>query len=271
MSEAAWRLTVFAGVFAALAMLELVRPRRAAALGRGERWPGGLMLFAIGAALSRLVAPLGLAGVALYAQAQGWGASNMVALPAWLAVVLAILVLDVAVWAQHVLMHKVDLLWRLHRVHHADPHVDVTTALRFHPVEILLSLGWKALVVVVLGVPALAAFLFEVILNASAQFNHANIALPRPLDRVLRAVVVTPDMHRVHHSVDPAEYNRNFGFFLSIWDRLFGLYRAQPAAGHTCMRIGQSRWRGPADQSIGRLLVQPLAPDEAEVRPASGR
>ena len=252
------RLGVFAGVFVTLVLLELVLPRRTAALPREKRWPGTAAIFIIGAVLGRLVLPIGLAGVATFAAGQGIGLFNLVDSPVWLVAIAAFLVMDLAVWAQHVLMHRVPFLWRMHRVHHADPHIDVTTALRFHPAEILVSLFWKAAFVLAFGIPAWAAFLFEVALNAFAQFNHANIKLPLKADRVLRLLIVTPDMHRVHHSTDYTESNRNFGFCLSVWDHLFRRYKAQPDAGHEDMLIGQEKWRAPKDQSLIALIRQPL-------------
>lgn len=253
------RLLVFLGVFVLLACLENFRPRRPAPLTRLQRWPGAGILFVTGAAVSRLLAPAGLAGIALWADAQAIGLFNIVTWPAWLTGLLAFMILDLAVWGQHVAMHRFPLLWRMHRVHHADPHVDVITALRFHPAEILVSLAWKAAVVVVFGIPGWAAFAFEVALNAFAQFNHANWALSGRADALLRCVVVTPDMHRVHHSDDHSESNRNFGFCLSVWDRLFRLYKAQPEAGHDDMVIGQRVWREAEDQAPLALLAQPLS------------
>ena len=252
------RMGVFLLVFAALAALEAAWPRRKAALRRLERWPGAGVLFVTGAVLARLVLPVGLAGLALWASASQVGLFNLVSLPAWCVGIAAFLILDLAVWAQHVAMHRVPLLWRMHRVHHADPHIDVVTALRFHPAEILVSLAWKGALVVAFGIPAWAAFAFEVALNAFAQFNHANWALPQRVDSVLRTIIVTPDMHRVHHSTDHFESNRNFGFCLSVWDRLFRHYKAQPDNGHEGMTIGQASWREARDQAPLALLVQPL-------------
>ncbi|MEQ8559039.1 MAG: sterol desaturase family protein [Henriciella sp.] len=258
------RVSVFLAVFASLACLESFQPRRQAELKRTERWPGAGVLFVSGAVLGRLAVPTGLAGLALWAEGQGIGLFNLIVLPAWMVGVFAFLILDLSVWGQHLAMHKVPFLWRMHRVHHSDPHIDVVTALRFHPAEILVSLGWKAAVVVAFGIPAWAAFLFEVALNAFAQFNHANWALPKRVDTVLRQLVVTPDMHRVHHSTDHMESNRNFGFCLSIWDRLFRLYKAQPDAGHADMEIGQKDWRTAGDQAPIDLLVQPLKRPKAQ-------
>ena len=172
------------------------------------------------------------------------------------------MLLDLAIYLQHVLFHAVPVLWRLHRMHHADLDIDVTTGLRFHPVEILLSMAIKLMVVVALGTPALAVLLFEVLLNATSIFNHANLRLPGWLDGALRLVVVTPDMHRVHHSVTPRETNSNFGFNFALWDRLFGTYHAQPAAGHEGMAIGIEQFRDPGELRLDRMLTQPLRDDD---------
>ncbi|WP_018146588.1 sterol desaturase family protein [Henriciella marina] len=252
------RIGVFAGVFAALAALEVLAPRRDAALPRVERWPGATAIFVAGAALGRLVLPAGLAGIALFADQIGFGLFNLISAPVWLVGLAAFVLLDLSVWGQHVLMHRVPILWRMHRVHHSDPHIDVMTALRFHPAEILVSLVWKGAVVFLFGIPAWAAFFFEVALNAFAQFNHANWHISPAVDRVLRWLVVTPDMHRVHHSVERREANRNFGFCLSVWDRMFRVYKDQPDAGHRDMLIGQHDWRSSGDQTPAELLVQPL-------------
>ncbi len=257
------RMGVFAGVFVALVAMEAFFPKRRPALPRKARWPGAGIIFIAGAVLGRLVLPAGLAGAAIWADGLGLGVFNLLEAPLWLVAIVSLAVMDLGVWTQHVAMHRVPLLWRMHRVHHSDPHIDVVTALRFHPAEILVSLAWKAAFVVAFGIPAWAAFAFEVTLNAFAQFNHANWAMPQPFDRILRLVVVTPDMHRVHHSTDPVESNRNFGFCLSVWDRLFRLYRAQPAAGHKDMVIGQETWRSADAQAPFNLLRQPLrSPDQ---------
>lgn len=258
MSDAAWRIGIFAAVLIILVVLEASFPRRQSSLSRLERWPGAFSLLVAGAVLSRLIVPAGLAGLAIWAGGQSIGLFNLVDMPMWSVAILSFLLLDLAVWAQHLLMHHVPVLWRMHRVHHADPHIDVSTALRFHPAEILVSLGWKAAIVVAFGIPAWAAFFFEVALNACAQFNHANWSIPRSVDRWLRQIVVTPDMHRVHHSTERAEANRNFGFCLSVWDRLFRLYKAQPDLGHEGMVIGQQDWRTARDQAPLKLLAQPL-------------
>jgi len=252
------RLGAFLGVFAAVALWEALAPRRARAFARRARWPHNLGLLLVDAAVLRVVAPGAAIAVALAAEARGWGLLHALDLPAWAAIALAVVLLDLAVYFQHVLFHAVPALWRLHRVHHADLDFDVTTGTRFHPVEILVSVAIKCAAVAAIGAPALAVLVFEVILNATAMFNHANAGLPAGVDRWLRRLVVTPDMHRVHHSARRDETNSNFGFSLPWWDRLFGTYRAQPAAGHQGMTIGLDAFRTPADLRLDRLLLQPL-------------
>lgn len=251
------RLTAFLGVFVAVALWEALAPRRARACARRDRWPHNLGLLVLNTFVLRVVAPGAAVAVALAGEANGWGLLNVLALPAGAAVPLAVVALDLAIYFQHVLFHAVPALWRLHRLHHADLDFDVTTGTRFHPIEILLSMAVKCAVVAALGAPALAVLIFEVLLNATAMFNHANGRLPPALDRIVRLFVVTPDMHRVHHSVVQHETNSNFGFNLPWWDRLFGTYRAQPAAGHQAMTIGIDAFRTRADLSLDRLLAQP--------------
>jgi sterol desaturase/sphingolipid hydroxylase (fatty acid hydroxylase superfamily) len=258
------RFTAFFGVFAVVAGWEALAPRRARRFTRKERWPHNLGLLALDVLVVRMLAPGAAIAVAIAGEAQGWGLLNAVALPYWAEILIAVGLLDLAIYFQHVLFHAVPVLWRLHRVHHADPDFDVTTGTRFHPVEILLSTGIKCAAVAALGAPALAVLVFEVLLNATAVFNHANGRLPPAIDRWLRWLVVTPDMHRVHHSNVQRETNSNFGFSLPWWDRLFGTYVAQPAAGHSAMTIGVDGLRGQEELSIGRLLTQPFragAPD----------
>ncbi len=252
------RLGISAAVFAAIAGWEVVAPRRSQAIGRWVRWPNNLGVVIIDTILLRLLFPAAAVGAALGGEEQGWGLLNNLPLPPWMAVIAAVIVLDLAIYFQHVLFHAVPALWRLHRMHHADLEFDVTTGLRFHPIEILLSMVIKLGVVLALGAPALAVLIFEVLLNATSMFNHGNMLLPQPIDRVLRTIVVTPEMHRVHHSIEPAETNSNFGFNLPWWDRLFGTYRAQPAAGHTGMTIGIDVFRQIRDLRLDRMLIQPL-------------
>jgi len=252
------RFGAFLGVFALVAGWEALAPRRARGYSRRQRWPHNLGLLALDGLAVRLVAPGAAIAVAIAVEAQGWGLLNALALPFWAEIAVAVVLLDLVIYFQHVLFHAVPLLWRLHRVHHADPDFDVTTGIRFHPVEILLSVGIKCAAVAALGAPALAVLLFEVVLSATAVFNHANGRLPRAVDRWLRWFVVTPDMHRVHHSTVQHETNSNFGFNLPWWDRLFGTYVAQPAAGHSAMTIGLDGLQGREELSIGRLLTQPF-------------
>jgi sterol desaturase/sphingolipid hydroxylase (fatty acid hydroxylase superfamily) len=237
------RLSCFAGVLLLMAFWEALAPRRPLTVGRPLRWFSNLGLVTLDTLAVRFLVPLGAVGMALLAEERGWGLFNQVSLPGWLAVALAVIALDLVIYAQHVLFHAVPLLWRLHLVHHADLDFDATTGVRFHPVEILLSLGIKVAAVVLLGTPALGVLTFEVLLNATSLFNHGNVRLPSWLDRLLRLVVVTPEMHRVHHSARPRETNSNFGFNLPWWDFLFGTYRAQPAEGHEGMTIGLTQFR----------------------------
>jgi len=252
------RLGIFFGVLGAMAAWEHLAPRRRQEVPRLVRWPNNLGIVVVDTLLVRLIFPTAAVGLALVAEAQGWGLFNALAAPWWVAVIGSLIVLDLAIYLQHVLFHAVPALWRLHRVHHADLEFDVTTGLRFHPVEILLSMGIKLAVVVALGPPAVAVLIFEVLLNATAMFNHGNVRLPAHVDRVLRWVVVTPDMHRVHHSVRPDETNSNFGFNLPWWDRLLGTYRAQPADGHEGMTIGIEQFRQARELWLDRMLIQPL-------------
>jgi sterol desaturase/sphingolipid hydroxylase (fatty acid hydroxylase superfamily) len=252
------RLGIGAAVFAAMAGWEAVAPRRSQAIGRWVRWPSNLGILVVDAIILRLLFPAAALGAALGGEERGWGLLNSLPLPPWIAVIVAVIVLDLAIYLQHVLFHAVPALWRLHRMHHADLEFDVTTGVRFHPVEIVLSMMIKLGVVLALGAPALAVLIFEVLLNATSMFNHGNVLLPQPIDRFLRNIVVTPEMHRVHHSIAPAETNSNFGFNLPWWDRLFGTYRAQPAAGHVRMTIGIDLFRRVEDLRLDRMLIQPL-------------
>lgn len=232
------RLGVFFGVFALMALWEVLAPRRVPQMARMQRWPGNLGMMITGTVLVRLIFPAAAMGMALFAQQHAWGVFNYFLIPAWLAVPACVIALDLAIYLQHVMVHAIPALWRLHRVHHADLDFDVTTGVRFHPLEILVSMLIKFAVIGVLGPPLVAVVIFEVVLNAASMFNHSNVRLPPGLDRVLRWVLVTPDMHRVHHSVEDDETNSNFGFSLPWWDRLFGTYRAQPRHGHEGMQIG---------------------------------
>lgn len=252
------RLAVFAAVFIVMAVAEVIAPRRRQMIGRMLRWPSNLSVALLAAAVVRIVFPTGAIAMALLAEAEGWGLLNVWAVPGWAALPIAVIALDLIIYLQHVLFHAVPALWRLHRMHHADLEFDVTTGARFHPIEIILSMVIKLAVVAALGAPAVAVFTFEVLLNATAMFNHSNVRLPGSVDRILRLIVVTPDMHRVHHSVVVRETNSNFGFNLPWWDRLFGTYRDQPAAGHAQMTIGVEQFRDPREQRLDRMLSQPF-------------
>lgn len=257
------RLSVYLGLLVLLMLAEAVWPRRPRSLGRRQRWPGNLGMAALNALAVRLLAPGAVIGVALWADGAGFGLFNWLSLPDGLAVIASLLLLDLTIYGQHVAFHRIAPLWRLHRMHHADTEIDVTTGARFHPAEILLSVAIKAAAVVLLGAPAGAVLLFEVLLNATSMFNHANLALPAGLDRWLRCLLVTPDMHRVHHSWHRDETDSNYGFNLPWWDRLFGTYRPQPRDGHSGMTIGLADFRSPGDQRLDRMLLQPLRPSVA--------
>lgn len=232
------RLGVFIGVFMLMAILESVLPKKTRAQPRVTRWFTNLALVVIDSVILRIFVPILAVAVAQWAENEGWGVFSQLPLPFWLECVIAVVLLDMLIYWQHVASHHIPVLWRFHQVHHADRDIDVTTGVRFHPVEIVLSMLYKFLCIVMLGAPALAVFLFEVLLNASAMFNHSNIRLTKRLDSVVRTLVVTPDMHRVHHSVMQVETNSNYGFFLSLWDRIFGSYIDQPSKGHQGMVIG---------------------------------
>ena len=253
------RLGFFVGIFCLVAAWEVLAPRRALTVPKAQRWSANLGLVLLDTLLLRLVFPLAAAGMAAFAADHGWGLLNHFRVPPWVAVPAAVVAMDFVIWLQHVMVHAVPALWRLHRVHHADLDYDLTTGARFHPIEIFLSMGVKFAAIVVLGPPVLAVVIFEVLLNATAMFNHGNIRLPAALDRVLRWLVVTPDMHRVHHSVEDDESNSNFGFNLPWWDRLFGTYRAQPRAGHGAMTIGIHGHRDPHEVArLPGLLILPF-------------
>lgn len=253
------RLGFFFGIFGLMAMWEILAPRRALSVSKSMRWSNNLGLVFFNTILLRLLFPAAAVGVAAFAAEHSWGLLNYYQLPFWLSVLLTVVAMDFIIYLQHVLVHAVPLLWRLHRVHHADLDYDVTTGARFHPVEIILSMLIKFATIVVLGAPVLAVVIFEVVLNALAMFNHGNVRLPLGVDRLLRRVLVTPDMHRVHHSVEDDEANSNFGFNLSVWDRLFGSYRDQPRGGHEGMTIGIHRYRTPAEVNrFDGLLLLPL-------------
>lgn len=252
------RVGFFLGVLAVMAGWELLAPRRRHEIPRLLRWGSNLGVVVLNTVLVRLAFPFVAVGLALLAEQRGWGLLNVYDLPLGLSIVASVLALDLAIYLQHVMFHAVPALWRLHRMHHADLEFDVTTGLRFHPVEILLSMGVKLVVVAALGPPAVAVLIFEVLLNATSMFNHANVRLPLWLDRRLRWLVVTPDMHRVHHSIHRQETNSNFGFNLPWWDRLLGTYRDQPREGHEAMTIGIEEFRTIRDLRLDQMLLQPL-------------
>ena len=263
-NEPAIRLGFFLGIFAVIGFWELLAPRRRLTVSKTLRWTSNLGLVALNTVLLRLIFPLAGAGMAAFCAENGWGILNHFQVPFWVAVPLAVIALDFVIWLQHVMVHAVPLLWRLHRVHHADLDYDVTTGARFHPLEIVLSMLIKFATIAVLGPPVVAVVIFEVLLNATAMFNHGNIGLPATLDRVLRWVVVTPDMHRVHHSIEDDETNSNFGFNLPWWDRLFGTYRDQPRAGQLGMTIGIRDHADPRE--VARLDGMLLLPFRGEIK-----
>jgi sterol desaturase/sphingolipid hydroxylase (fatty acid hydroxylase superfamily) len=259
------RIAAAAAVFAAMAGWELAAPRRPWSVGRRPRWPHNLGIRVVDAVAVRILIPTAAVGAALFAAGNGWGLFHAAGLRLSIAAVLGFLALDLAIYAQHVVFHKVPVLWRLHRMHHADLDIDVTTGLRFHPIEILISMLVKIAVVVALGIPPVAVLAFEVVLNATSMFNHANAAMPSWLDRAVRLIVVTPDMHRVHHSIERQETDSNFGFNLPWWDWLFRTYRAAPRAGHDGMTIGLPIFRDRAERRLDRLLTQPFRSDIADL------
>lgn len=256
--ESTIRLSVFAGLFFLMAVLETLRPRRKRSFTRAQRWFSNLGILFVGALFARFLLPWVPVSVALYAQSEGLGLLNQISAPNAVGLIGGVLLLDFLIYVQHVVMHKVPILWRLHRLHHADLDYDVTTGIRFHPIEIILSLLYKMGLILILGVDPVSVVIFEVILNGMAMFNHANFKLPIGLDRWLRWFVVTPDMHRVHHSSTQAETDSNYGFNISLWDRLCRTYVAQPAKGHEDMEIGLDYFRTPTNLRLDQMLVQPF-------------
>jgi len=257
-NEAEIRLSAFLGILIAVVAWEFAAPRRVRNFSRWVRWPSNLCIVALNTIVVRLLFPAAAVGVAWTASEKGWGLFQSFEVPTAVAIIVSVVLLDFFIYLQHVLFHAVPGLWRLHRMHHADLDFDVTTGARFHPIEIVLSMIIKMGAIAALGAPPVAVIIFEVLLNATAMFNHANAKLPLALDRVLRLFVVTPDMHRVHHSVIVGETNSNFGFNLPWWDRLFGTYRDQPAAGHDGMTIGIEVFREGGDLRLDKMLVQPF-------------
>lgn len=261
-SEAVLRLTAFLGVFIAMALLELFIPKRELTTPKGKRWFTNIMIAGIDSFIVRLMSlvaiPIVAVAAAMYAEVQGWGLFHWTDWPLWLEFLLALILLDLAIYIQHVASHKIPVLWKIHQVHHSDTDIDVTTAIRFHPIEIALSMLYKVVLVFLLGPAVFAVFVFEVILNACAMFNHANISLPRPVDGILRAFIVTPDMHRVHHSIKVRETDSNFGFNLSIWDRIFRTYIPQPDVGHKKMAIGLAQYQSEKPAQLRWSLFLPF-------------
>lgn len=269
MLEHEWqiRLAAFAGTLTLVAVWEVIWPRRQLLIGKARRWLNNLALVALNTLVVRILFPFGAAGAAHLAGERGWGMLNQFEIPWMLAVAIGVVALDFVIYLQHVMFHSLPLLWRLHRMHHADLDIDTTTGLRFHPVEIVLSMLIKIAAVALLGPPVLAVIIFEIVLNAGAMFNHGNIRIPLAIDRVLRWLIVTPDMHRVHHSIHAHESNSNFGFNLPWWDRLCGTYRAQPADGHEAMRIGITTFQSEQTcQGLIGMLKIPFLRGEAEDR-----
>ena len=257
-NEVTVRLGAFIGVFTAMALLELAAPRRPRSYPRVERWPSNLAIAVLNTALVRILLSATAVSLAAVGTQRGWGLLNLVPLPPWSRITASVLLLDLTIYLQHVMFHAVPTLWRVHRMHHTDLDFDVTTGARFHPIEIILSTLIKFGVIAATGASAGAVLMFEVLLNATSMFNHGNVRIPAGLDRYLRWVVVTPDMHRVHHSIVVAEANSNFGFNLPWWDRLLGTYRAQPAAGHEEMTIGIEQFRVGRELWLDRMLLQPF-------------
>ncbi|MGJ8670718.1 MAG: sterol desaturase family protein [Oceanococcus sp.] len=257
MLDAAWRLPIFLAVFAAMALAEWYWPRRSQSQQRHRRWLAHAGVQLLNVMVLRVVFPGAAVGIAVLAEKQAWGVLPHFSLPPGLIFVLSLLVLDLAIYVQHRLSHRWHWFWRLHRMHHSDTVVDTTTALRFHPLEILLSMVWKGAVILSLGLSPMVVLFYEAMLNAMALFNHANVKLPQSVDAVLRYLVVTPDAHRVHHSVHQDETDSNFGNTLSLWDRVFGSWKEQPRDGHEAMKIGLSEFRSELDSKLPGLLMQP--------------
>lgn len=259
--ESIVRLGSFAGIFLIMALLEIAMPRKQRVLGKGQRWLTNISLVIVNTLALRLIMPILAVGMANYAAGQGWGLLALVNLPIWVEIIIAFILLDMLIYAQHIAFHKVPILWRFHKVHHADRDLDVTSGARFHPIEAVFSMAYKLLCIALIGPAAVAVFLFEVVLNAASMFNHANVRLPLGLDRLLRLFIVTPDMHRVHHSVIERETNSNYSFFLTIWDRMFGTYTAQPEKGHDGMTVGLSEYQDSKPANLIWSLLVPFTPN----------
>jgi len=253
------RLGFFLGVFVVMAVWEMIAPKRRLVATKLLRWSNNLALVFLNSFILRLLFPAAAVGMAVFAEQSGWGIFNYYDVYYPVAAIASVIIMDGVIYLQHVMVHAVPVLWRLHRVHHADPDIDVTTGSRFHPLEIILSMLIKFAVIIVLGPPIIAVIIFEILLNATAMFNHSNVHLNVTVDKYLRLFVVTPDMHRVHHSVEADETNSNFGFNLPWWDRLFGTYRAQPRKGHTEMKIGIHDYNKPNQVVwLHKILILPF-------------
>lgn len=264
-NETIFRLGFFIGAFALIAVLEILAPRRALTVSKSNRWVSNLAIIALNPLSVHLVFPILPVGMALLTTERNWGLLNNLYLPFWLETVIGVIALDLTIYLQHVLHHAVPLLWRLHMVHHADLGYDLTTGLRFHPVEIIVSMAFKLGAIAAFGPSVLAVLIFEITLNITSMFNHSNIHIPLVIDRLLRLTVVTPDMHRVHHSVVIHETNSNYGFAFPWWDRIFGTYQDQPVLGHHTMTIGLSQFRDIKKQTLFQLLIMPFVGDPGKV------
>ncbi len=257
-SDTQVRLGIFIIVLFTMALLEYSWPKRNQKVGRLIRWPRNLGITLLGTLLVRFMGPLTAGAVAIWASKQNIGLFNLANTPYMISFPMVLIVFDMLIYWQHVLFHRIPFFWRFHKIHHIDQELDVTSGIRFHPVEIVFSMLIKSLAVLVLGAPFWSILAFEVLLNASAMFNHANVRLPEPVDRILRKLIVTPDMHRVHHSVIPKETHSNFGFNLAIWDRIFGTYRDQPEAGHENMTLGLPSHQDAQKTTLLKMLVLPF-------------
>ena len=256
------RLLFFFGALAVVGVWEVISPRRSLTCSRLKRWPSNLSMAVLNTFILRLIVPTTAIGFAFLVNERSWGLLSQVDLSVSIEIILSVLLLDLAIYLQHVAFHRVPILWRVHRTHHADLDVDVSTGARFHPIEIIISMGFKFAVIALVGVPAVAILIFEVLLNATAMFNHGNIFLGSKVDRFLRTLVVTPDMHRIHHSIFPEETNSNFGFNLPWWDRMFGTYRPNSKVDQRKMTIGLEIFRDGKYSRLNWLLVLPFLSDK---------
>jgi sterol desaturase/sphingolipid hydroxylase (fatty acid hydroxylase superfamily) len=252
------RMSAFLGVLVMMTLWEISAPRRRLSTPRGSRWFANISVVVLDSVIIRLLFAAGAVGMAILAAEQHWGILNQLGWPNWLEILLAVILLDFVLFLQHVMFHAVPLFWRFHMMHHADLDCDVTTGLRFHPVEVALSMVLKLGAVVLIGPAPVAVLMFEVILNATSMFNHSNIWMPVTVDRALRWIIVTPDMHRIHHSMSPQETNSNFGFNLPWWDRLLGTYREEPLLGYTDMSLGLEQYRDPRRLTLVGILALPF-------------